>query len=114
MPDMIYACSTGEHVKLYLSLPEGIKSFISESEWIEKITEIKANTSGLISFRKRFFGWFNMFKIVRYLNVVHPDMYQKKPVEEAAYELLVMLGSDPVSKAPEGLLMQYRKMEKTS
>ncbi len=49
-----------------MMIPQGIKLFLDEEEWIEKIKEVKNNTSGFISFKKRFFGWFNMFKIVKY------------------------------------------------
>lgn len=110
----IYSSSEDELNKIYSMLPEGIKGFINEQEWFEKIAEIKNNTSGPESFRKRFFGWFNMFKIVRYLNFVHQDLFLKKSVEEAANELLARLGAHNVSSDPHKLLQLYRKMEKNS
>jgi hypothetical protein len=56
---------------IYQNLPPGLRNFIEVSEWMEKVDEIRKNTSGLESFRKRFFIWFNMFRIVKYLNAVH-------------------------------------------
>jgi len=41
----------------YNMIPAGLRMFIDEKEWNEKLTELKGNTSGLQSFRKRFFGW---------------------------------------------------------
>jgi hypothetical protein len=111
---IIYNGREGGPNKIYSALPEGIRSFISEKEWSEKIAEIKNNTSGPESFRKRFFNWFNMFKIVRYLNYVHQDLFLKKRVEVAASELLVRLGADSVSSDPSEILQQYRKMEKNT
>jgi hypothetical protein len=112
MTDVIYDSRPDELNMLYLSIPEGVKMFVSETEWYEKISEIKSNTSGLQSFRKRFFGWFNMFKIVRYLNFVHQDLFVKKAVEEASNELLMRLGVNILSSGSRDILMQYRKMEK--
>jgi hypothetical protein len=96
----------------YNMIPDGLKSFIDETELTGKMTELKNNTSGLLSFKKRFFGWFNMFKIVKYLNFVHKDFFEKIPVEIAAYELLQVKGISIESKKPVDLLLYYRKLEK--
>ena len=95
----------------YNTLPQGLRSFISHGEWIEKITEIKNNTSGKDSFLKRFHTWFNMFRIVKYLNHVHAGMFEKQPVAEAAYDLLNAIGQQGRSKDPYELLLIYRRIE---
>jgi len=53
-----------------------------------------------------------MFKVVRYLNIVHLEMFEKKPVEEAAQELLTRLGVTDIFRDSRELLLYYRKMEK--
>jgi hypothetical protein len=95
---------------LYTSLPESVKLFIPADEWVSRIDEIRGNTSGSASFRKRFFGWFNMFRIVKYLNYVHLNHFDKKPVADCAGELLMMNGID--ASDPEKLLRIYRSLEK--
>jgi hypothetical protein len=80
-------------------------------EWTAKIREIKSNTSGIQSFRKRFFGWFNMFKIVKYLNSVHSSFLEKRPVTECASELLKAIGEDFKSDDPVELLECFRLLE---
>ena len=95
-------------------LPDGLRLFLDENEWIKKMEEIKNNTSGVLSFKKRFFGWFNMFKIVKYLNYVHLDYFEKKPVEISASELLEKTGLDFKSTDPVNLLLHYRSMERNS
>lgn len=77
---------------VYDRLPEGLKLFVPEREWFDKISEIKNNTSGFPSFKKRFFAWFNMFKVVKFLNFLHLDHMAKVPVEKAANDLLVDRG----------------------
>ena len=95
-------------------IPQGLRLFLDEKEWIEKMTEIKNNTSGILSFKKRFFGWFNMFRIVKYLNFVHSDFFEKKPVDVSASELLEIRGIILNSKEPVDLLLYYREMEKNA
>lgn len=96
----------------YGKLPQGIKMFIGEDEWRGKILEIRNNTRGFQSFRKRFFGWFNMFKTVKYLNFVHQDVMKKIPVEKAAAELLRHTEiNSGLSNAGE-LLDLYRSLER--
>ncbi len=111
---MFYDCSMDELDGIYTDLPPGVKLFINEKEWIEKLMEIKDNTSGPGSFSKRFFGWFNMLKIVRYLNTVHQEIFSKVPVEIAAGLFLERLGSDIITGNPRDLLGLYRKMEKNA
>lgn len=53
-------------------LPAYLKDFLIEDNFLPRISEIRANASHLQSFRKRFFNYFNAFKIVKYLNFVHP------------------------------------------
>jgi hypothetical protein len=97
----------------YDLLPAGLQSFTNEAEWIEKMAEIKNNTGSLESFKKRFFDWFNMFRIVKYLNFTHGKMFEKKPVEIAAIELMKELEIAVNSKEPTELLQVFRKLEKS-
>ena len=98
--------------EIYVSIPAGLKTFLPEEEFISKISEINKNTSGLSSFQKRFFGWFNMFKVVKYLNFVHLELYEKKAVQVSALELLAEKSIIPESEQPRGLLLLYRELEK--
>ena len=98
-----------EHFSL---IPQSLRLFLDEKEWIEKIREIKNNTSGIASFKKRFFIWFNMFKVVKYLNNVHSGFFSKKPVDISALELLETRGISFDSNETIDLLLYYRSMEK--
>jgi hypothetical protein len=114
MSNTLFQCSVGGLSDLYRTFPQGLKSFIAESEWIEKMTEIKGNTSSLSSFTKRFFVWFNMFRIVKYLNYVHQSIFEKKPVPVSAAELLEITGFSFRSAEPLDLLLFYRDLERRS
>ena len=103
--------SPGLHQR-YSLIPDGLKLFLNEKDWIEKMKEIKNNTSGIQPFKKRFYGWFNMFKIVKYLNFIHTDFFEKKPVDISAADLLEARGLIFNSKDPGELLQYYRSLEK--
>ncbi|MGB8490626.1 MAG: hypothetical protein WCE64_06165 [Bacteroidales bacterium] len=111
MIDMIGQRS-GDPVVIHEILPEGLRQFISPGEWQSKISEIRFNTAGTESFRKRFFGWFNMFRIVKFMNFVHSGLYPKKPVAEASHELLRALGKETVEMDAPELLRYFRKLER--
>ncbi len=112
LTDAFFECNPEKLHTLFSLIPESLRLFLDEKEWIEKMTEIKNNTSGIISFKKRFFGWFNMFRIVKYLNFVHSELFEKKPVDVAAGELLSIRGDNFESTEPLELLLYYRKLEK--
>jgi len=98
----------------YENLPAGLKSFLNEKEWSSKISEINSNTSGEESFRKRFFEWFNMFRIVKYLNHTHLEIYEKRSVEESASELVNIEGKELLIKDPLEILIYFRSLERDS
>jgi len=96
----------------YNTFPPGIRSFLNAKEWKNRITEIQKNTAGEEAFRKRFFGWFNMFRIVKYLNNVHAGIFEKQMVEVSAREFLNLAGRNFESDDPGKLLILFRQLEK--
>ncbi len=53
-----------------------LKQFLIQDGFVEKMVEIKQYTASFQAFRKRFFNYFNAFKIVKYLNFVHPVYFR--------------------------------------
>ena len=114
MTETLFNCNKQQLAQLFRLLSPGLKLFLDENEWLNKIMEIKNNTSGLLPFKKRFFGWFNMFKIVKYLNYIHLDIFEKKPVDVSASELLENIGIHSYKKEPADLLLHFRSLEKSN
>jgi glycosyltransferase involved in cell wall biosynthesis len=112
MTEKYFDCNSEELTDYYDILPRGIKLFSDKAEWIEKLTEIKNNTAGSDSFKKRFFGWFNMFRVVKYLNFVHLEIFERKAVVLSASVLLEAIGGDLKSDDPVELLKYFRKLER--
>jgi len=111
--NIFYDGSSGQIPDSFSLLPEGIRLFIGKEEWISRMSEIKGNTSGLVSFKKRFFGWFNMFRIVKYMNFIHNELYTKEYVEAAASRLLKLTGADIHPETSRELLLHYRSLERS-
>ncbi|MBK7709587.1 MAG: hypothetical protein IPJ37_00380 [Bacteroidales bacterium] len=79
-----------------------------------KLKEIRNNTSGFQSFKKRFFGWFNMFRIVKYLNHAHSVIFEKVPVQIASCDLLSELGIRLSPDESGSLLEYFRSLERNN
>lgn len=76
------------------------------------ISECKNNTSGLESFRKRFFRWFDGLKVLQCLNYLHENSLKKIPVGDASMKLLEMNNIEYSGSVLSDLLIFYRKLQK--
>ena len=114
--DIVRTLSAADRYEVIYShniLPTGLQTFTDEEEWKGKIDEIRRNTSTYESFLKRFFFWFNMFRIVKYLNHIHTEKYKKIPVRDAAYNILELSGFKDIPEDTWQLLLYYRSLEKS-
>ncbi|HVN58609.1 MAG TPA: glycosyltransferase family A protein [Bacteroidales bacterium] len=98
---------------LHKALPPPIRSFVTQEEYASKLEEIRTNTSSVDAFGKRFFSWFNMFRVVKFLNYSHNEAYRKVPVFEAAVDLMKRTGIETDGLSPERLLMFLRLLQKS-
>ncbi|MDR1120879.1 MAG: hypothetical protein LBM08_08170 [Dysgonamonadaceae bacterium] len=80
--DRLYVSDKVEIEKILSSYPVYLQRFLHDDGFIQHVEEIKANVSGVSFFRKRFFNYFNAFKIVKYLNFVHPEWLPLRDVRE--------------------------------
>ena len=73
-------------------LPRAIKEFLERNNAVYKINEINNNCNNTNSFKRRFFGWFNAFTILKFLNFCTENYYPQISVISAANILLRKLG----------------------
>ena len=109
--DSFFNCMDQDLRSVYYSLPESVRHFVDIEQWTGKISEIRNNTASLVTFRKRFFEWFNMFRIVKYLNFIHSGYFTRVPVENAASEMLELAGKRKEISGLYDLLRYYRSIE---
>ncbi|MDT8400258.1 MAG: hypothetical protein RQ743_01070 [Bacteroidales bacterium] len=111
--NLLYGGDSEIREEVYYILHESLREFLERNDWANKINEIRNNTSSRAAFRKRFFNWFNMFRVVKYLNFAHSERYLDKiPVQEAAVLLLKKTGRDVTNYNARDLLRQFREMER--
>lgn len=90
----------------------GLKRFLLENEFAKNIEEINSNSSDLASFTKRFFNWFNMFKVLKCMNFLAQEYFEHKPIVESALELLKLKGCVAENlNSNKSVLEFYRNME---
>jgi glycosyltransferase involved in cell wall biosynthesis len=105
----MYFNSTKESIQNSLNLqPAPLCQFLEREEALAEILKINKNVSSNDAFVKRFFRWFNAFKVIKYLNYAHEDYFKKGEVAEEAAKLL---NSSAVLPAKE-LLIKFRQIEK--
>lgn len=92
-----------------LSIP--FKTFLSENQFFNELLSIQSNVSSPETFRDRFFRWFNVFKVIKYLNYSHKNSYEKQNVGSEASNLLSALGIKTPKNIRE-MLEIYRTLDR--
>lgn len=70
--------------------PTSVQEYLAVIDFNAKLQEINQNSSSLLSFRKRFFQFFDAFVIMRFLNLSHPNYYPRQNLYEAIGQLHLM------------------------
>ncbi|WP_010664560.1 glycosyltransferase [Marinilabilia salmonicolor] len=90
-----------------------LRSYLLNSNFEKELRIIQQNSSNKKTFLKRFFGTFNAFTIIRYLNYAHEHFYAKSDLFEAAIATIETTDTDLSDILDEKeLLTAYRRMEK--
>jgi len=99
--------------KQCLTLPAQLYNYLEQNNYLERIAQINVNSASQEAFVKRFFGWFDGLKTIKYLNESCRQAYSKQCPEKAAGSLLQKLGFKKILPAKE-LLQAYRKLEQNA
>ncbi|MCG8411548.1 MAG: glycosyltransferase family 2 protein [Bacteroidales bacterium] len=68
--------------------PVCLKEFLDINDFKLALEEINANSSNIKSFKKRFYNWFDAFRVLKYLNFAHDTSFNKKLLIEESKILL--------------------------
>ncbi len=99
--------------KIIRELPNCISKFLIDIKISEALKEINENSSNIKTFTKRFYNWFDAFRILKYLNFAHEASYTKKPLLGEAEKLLKnKINVKPMQKDYKGYLEVYRSLER--
>ena len=111
--DKLFKIKNSELDNFYNDIPLTIKDFLIANNFEQAINDINNNCSTLINFKKRFFAWFNAFKILKYLNFVHVDYYEKLKIKDVSQELLKKINPNiDIPDDEKQLLQLFRDIER--
>lgn len=95
------------------NLPLSIQTYLQQQEVVNKIQEIKQNTSSLKSYKQRFYRWFNAFQALKFVHFARDHYYPNIPINEAATQLLQMRWNiQTTTQDATNLLPIYRSLDK--
>lgn len=86
VPSMYRTVRTGLE-QLTESLPESIRSFLEPGIY-DRMDEINRNSAGEAAFRKRFFRWFGIFQVLKYINHAHSHYYRLQDIQQSTRDFL--------------------------
>ncbi|MFH1321098.1 MAG: glycosyltransferase [Bacteroidota bacterium] len=114
--DALYNChAKSNYDELMEKLPLSVRIYLKEENFHEKLTEIIQETSSLVSFRKRFFAWFNGLKIIKFVHYARDHYYEQVPLHEACKLLLRNKNIKFADEVKEVELLQiFRELDRDS
>lgn len=89
-----------------------LRQFLSENLLEKAVNEIFENSGSFQSFQKRFFNWFDAFRIVKYLNFAAQVEFPKMPLKAECEKLLKASGKDHIIQTHEEMLFIFRKWDR--
>jgi hypothetical protein len=94
-------------------LPKAMASFLGAQDFNRSLAEIFGNTSTEAAFRKRFFHWFNAFRVMMFIHHARDNFYGESDVASAAGKLLSLRGQGESAPNSIGeLLRVYRELDR--
>lgn len=107
----INSIETGFQREFLESIPKMLKEYLGSVQFENKLNEIVDNSSNPQSFIKRFFRWFNMFRMMKFLNysvITYPEV----EIKEAAIKLLSLRKMGNPEDDAKTILNYYRELER--
>lgn len=80
--DQLFHLDEGRGAAIMDALHPSLVAYLQENDFWGMIADCKQNSATVHAFRKRFFHHFNAFRIIRYLNRVHPNPYPFETIHE--------------------------------
>lgn len=82
MREQFYRRGEEEIVNILSCLQPSTLEFLKEINFVELLNDCNNNCSNIKSYNKRFFHHFNTFRIIKYLNFVHPSPFPYQKIND--------------------------------
>ncbi len=121
-PHMVYHPKVFEELKVFfdqvpelwksndIHLPPSVQSFLGEG-FFKEFDIIRSQTSSFNAFRKRFFLWFDAFRILKFVHYTRDNLYSNCSLEEALQWLEEKV-TDPLPSTHEEKLSAIRSFDR--
>ncbi len=101
---------------LLQTLPPAVAGFLAENDFAARLVEIGNNSASPATFRKRFFRWFDRFRVLKYVHFASEKFWPRIGAVPAVAQLLEWKGLCTAGQAlaiePRILLAHARRMER--
>ncbi|WP_119843560.1 glycosyltransferase family 2 protein [Reichenbachiella sp. MSK19-1] len=94
-----YEMTESEWGSFYDSLPNSIRSFVYKVEFMDKMKEIKVHATNHEFFERRFYQWFDGFKMLKYVHHTRDQFYPNTLISDAVEWLFDVLDLDSSQNA---------------
>ncbi len=96
----------------YEDVQEIMQEFLKINNFEEDLKKIKNNSPNINVFTKRFFDWFNAFRVIKFLNFSHEKYFIKKKVKSESVRLLREYHRKKnIPNSEKKILLLYRKIQ---
>ena len=92
-------------------LSPSIRDFLIKQEFLTKMVEINTHSNTYNAFSKKFFAWFDGFKVLKFVHFCKDHYYKPMELTKASNLLLQRYG-DKILHSPVELLKHYRELDK--
>ncbi len=90
--DNINSLYSGKEYEIRKVLNHSLLSYLDDILFFEAVNQIRDNTSNIISFKKRFYRYFNAFQAIKYLNALSRNKLSKISIGEATKYMVTLFG----------------------
>ena len=92
-------------------LPESIQEYFTQDMLEKLVVECRHNSSGLLSFQRRFFHWFDAFMLMKYLHYMR-SFFPDIKVVNAVLRLFEILKIETTNQNTLSLLNKLREIDR--
>lgn len=97
-------------------IPAVLGEYLMTQGFRERLHEMQNHVASVATFRKRFFQWFNAFRVLKFIHWATANRYPKEPVLTAAIQLLawrgLLKGDAGAVYDSKTLLLHFRRMDR--
>ncbi len=107
----LFNASENQVRNVVAGLPGCLEDYLNNNGFPEAVEQMNLHSASLLTFRKRFFTWFNALRLLKYLNFARENCHSAQPLLLMAGELLRRTG-EVASADCAGLLTGFRKLQR--